>query len=72
MIGTESIPQRENRVDRIFHTALVGLQVHAQIASVGIRKQIGLYTRMIKCGIEHNPLVIIVGFNIYFRQIIVP
>ena len=72
MISTESIPQGEYRVHRFVHTALMRFQIHTEITSVCIRKEIGLQTGVIKGCIKHRALVGILRTDIYFGQIVIP
>ena len=72
MIGTESVPQRENGVDWLVHPALMGFQIHSQITSVSISKQVGLHTRMVKCRIEHGTLVVVLRIDVNLGEISIP
>ena len=72
VVGTERVPQRENGIDGLFHATLMHFQIHAKITPVGIGKQIGLHTRMIKRRIEHGTLVFILRLDIYLGKVFIP
>ena len=72
MISTERIPQREYSIHRFIHTTLMSFQIHTQITTVYVSEEIGLHTSMIKSGIEHRFLILIISINIYFCQIVIP
>ena len=65
MISTESIPQREDGINRLVHTSLMRFQIHTQIAAISICKQVRLHACMIKCSIEHSALISIFSFDVY-------
>jgi len=47
-------------------------EIHAEIASVRIRKQVRADGRMIQSGIENGFIFFIGSGDVYFRQIIIP
>ena len=50
----------------------MGLQVHTKVTSVGIGKQVGLHTRVIKCRVEHGTLVVVLRIDVNLGKISVP
>ena len=72
MIGTEGVPEGEDGINRTVDVALVYLVVHAEVASVGIGKEVGLHTGMVESRVEDGALVGVVGRNVNLAQVVVP